>query len=114
MLKERDADGDDGATTEMESDRRSIDEGWASLTNGSDRGADNAPDRADGAEREEDELQAAYDAATRRAADWYSSRLGPEGDDATTRKRGRIRHTSRRGVPTGGDERTRRTVRVDR
>lgn len=114
MLKRRDADGDDGATTGIESDRRSIDEGWASLTNGSDPGADQGSRRAAGSQLAGDGLQAAYEAATRRAADWYSSRLGPNGDEATRGHHGRTRHVSRPAVPAARDDRTGRTARVDR
>jgi hypothetical protein len=112
VLKERDADGDDGATAGIDSARRSIDEGWASLTSGSDRGPDD--DRADGSEPAVDELQAAYDAATRRAAEWYSSRLEDKSDEKRRGQHGPTRHVSRPGVPAAPDDRTRRAARVDR
>lgn len=114
MLKRRDAEDDDGATTRIESERRSIDEGWASLTNGSDPGADHGPGRANGSERTEDDLQTAYDAATRRAADWYSSRLGPKGDETTRGRHSQTRHVSRSAVAAARDDRSGRTAPVDR
>jgi hypothetical protein len=113
MLKRRDTDDEDEATTGIESYRRSIDEGWASMTQGSDRRAAHDSDRAERSQLAGDQLQAAYDAASRRAADWYTSRLEAEGDETTT-KRGRTRHVSSRTVPAASNERIRRTTRVDR
>lgn len=115
MIKRRDAK-DDGTTAAVESERRSIDEGWASLTNGSDRDADRA-DASALAEEEliaRGELQAAYDAATRRAADWYTSRLGTGGDEIERGHDRRTRHASGPAVPAARNDRTRRTERVDR
>jgi hypothetical protein len=112
VLKQRDADGDDGAAAGVDSARRSIDEGWASLTSGADRGPDD--DRADGSHPAGDDLQAAYDAASRRAAEWYGSRLGAKGDEKRPGQHGRTRHVSGPGMPTDPDDRTRPAARVDR
>jgi len=110
MVKRLRGDGED-TTTSVESDRESIDRAWASLLDGSDR--DGAEDRSDRAETSAlRELQTAYDAATRRAADWYSSKLGTNGDQM---HRGRAPHVSRHAAPAAEDDRaTRRTAGVDR
>jgi hypothetical protein len=100
--------------------RRSIDAGWTSLTSGSERDADDGSGGAGSSELAgdellaRDELRAAYDDATRRAADWYSSRLGLDGDEMRRGRHGRTRPLSTSAVPAPRDDRTRGTARADR
>jgi hypothetical protein len=111
MLKR---DQDDDATTMIESERRSIDEGWASLTDASHRDAEDGSDRTNGSEPAGDGLQAAYDAATRRAADWYSSRLEPEDAEMAHRDGGGAHRVSTSAPARARGGRTRPTAGVDR